>query len=472
MHSSFDASQLQMQQRCYFIAGCNAAQMLASLLVCMVRHTSDNCSTHFQTLHTIWFIWLDLRCTTLRSTTTSHIILLHITFNCNHHLKHAPCLTHCQSDKWSGRSISCRTLQNPKKAKWPTAPATLGCVWCKCNQDDWFIFVNTCSMWSPAHAHELYSLNNYVLTDTFWSLCSLIQWSSSDFQGNNAHLIPDNANTIMPRINLIFDRIQPSTTWSVEQECLVPAEVGIDIIEKQMSQNNCWCCYPLTEIQSAILKHLIAKPLRQSSALHKARTNAWPRPWSKCWPFQAWFLESRKMTLQPNETHNATLQWRARTPIIPHKSPWHRSKHSDTTNSWRVVKHRSAIIQAWCQNALTGSERMYVNSTAAAAAAAALPARSSDQTQRMKLAMCVARTLPGTITCITPMTRFYDKRHNKKQSEKWSSKSDKWNNTPAHADKHTGTQNKSPDEATEQTNLDFLMPGTEQRVRKIGLQGM
>jgi hypothetical protein len=70
------------------------------------------------------------------------------------------------------------------------------------------------------------------------------------------------------------------------------------------------------------------------------------------------------------------------------------------------------------------------------------------------------------------MTRFYDKRHNKKQSEKWSSKSDKWNNTPAHADKHTGTQNKSPDEATEQTNLDFLMPGTEQRVRKIGLQGM
>ena len=94
-------------------------------------------------------------------------------------------------------------------------------------------------MWSPAHAHELYSLNNYVLTDTLLSLCNLIQWSSSDFKGNNAHLIPNDANTVMPRINPIFDRIQPSTTWSVEQECLVPAEVGIDIIEKQMSQNNC-----------------------------------------------------------------------------------------------------------------------------------------------------------------------------------------------------------------------------------------
>ncbi|NBR24833.1 MAG: hypothetical protein EBU08_13895 [Micrococcales bacterium] len=94
-------------------------------------------------------------------------------------------------------------------------------------------------MRSPAHAHEQYSLNIYVLTDTLLSLCSFIQWSTSDFKSNNAHLIPNNAITIIPSTNCIFAEYQPSTTWKVVPNCLVRAEVGEHIRAKQTSHNNC-----------------------------------------------------------------------------------------------------------------------------------------------------------------------------------------------------------------------------------------
>ena len=141
------------------------------ILVGLVLHTSDSWSMHYQTLHTILFICLDPKCTTLRGTTFSLIKLLYITFDCNHHDKHAPCIIQCQSDKWCVRCIYWRTLQNPQQNKVNHSPSNLKKFVMQMQQHVWLIVVNKCSMRSFAHALALYGLNNYVVTHTCWSRC-------------------------------------------------------------------------------------------------------------------------------------------------------------------------------------------------------------------------------------------------------------------------------------------------------------
>jgi hypothetical protein len=66
--------------------------------------------------------------------------------------------------------------------------------------------------------------------------------------------------------------------------------------------------------------------------------------------------------------------------------------------------HGSPITHTKYVNVLICNELMG-NNYAAATAAAAVPAWSLEQPRKMELAMCMTRTLPGPITCITPMTR-------------------------------------------------------------------
>ena len=99
----------------------------------------------------------------------------------------------------------------PSHVRRPKSPAPRRCALCMYNYSNVHVFVNTLSLLSQAHAQKLDGLKNNVVADPILALCGLSQWSTLDSNGNNAQLIPLNANTIMPMCNPICETVQQST---------------------------------------------------------------------------------------------------------------------------------------------------------------------------------------------------------------------------------------------------------------------
>jgi hypothetical protein len=103
------------------------------ILVGLVLHTSDSWSMHDQTLHTILFICLDPKCTTLRGTAISLIKLLYIKFTASTvtSMLHALFNDNLTNDECAVCIYKlCKTII---KTNWTTVQATLRSLSCKCN---------------------------------------------------------------------------------------------------------------------------------------------------------------------------------------------------------------------------------------------------------------------------------------------------------------------------------------------------